>query len=141
MGTHSLVGARKLGYAKGSINTVATTALDFGTPNDIDLRGAIRHGERLLVVLESTTTGSTNTTAWSIQDANDNAGSFGTPAAAVTNALAGAALAGGTGDQQGVFEVVINPERPWLRVNMIRASGTTDTTQVTALVLAVPAGV
>lgn len=137
MGTRSLAGFRKLGYAKGSIATATTTALDFGTPNDIDLSGAIEHGERLLVVLTSTTAGTTDTTDWTIQDADDNAGSIGTPATAVTTVVAGTALTGGTGDRQSVVEVVVNPVRPWLRINMHRAAGTTDTTVVTALVLAV----
>lgn len=137
MGTRSLAGVRKLGYAKASINTVTTTNLDFGTPNDLDLSGAIEHGERVMVVLTSTTAGTTDTTSWSIQDADDNAGAIGTPATAVTSVVAGDALAGGTGDRQAVVEVVVNPERPWLRVRTTRAAGTTDTAVVTALVLAV----
>lgn len=141
MGTRSLAGMRKLGYAKISINTVTTTNLDFGTPNDLDLSGLLEHGERCMVVLTSTTAGATDTTSWSIQDADDNAGAIGTPATAVTSVVAGAALTGGTGDQQSVVEVTVNPERPWLRVRATRAAGTTDTTVVTALVVAVPARV
>lgn len=138
MAKRSLAGMRKLAYAKGSINSVATTALDFGTPNDIDLSGLLEHGERVMVVLTNTTAGTTDTTGWSIQDADDNNGAIGTPATAVTTVVAGASLAGGTGDQQSVVEVAVNPERPWLRIRMVRASGTNDTAVVTALVVAVP---
>lgn len=141
MGHRNLGGVRKLGYAKGSIATVTTDALDFGTPNDLYLPDLVEHGERVMVVLTSTTAGSTDTTSWTIQDADDDAGSIGTPATADTTVLDGAALAGGTGDQHSVVAVTVAPDRPWLRVNMVRAAGTADTTVVTALVLAVPPGV
>jgi len=141
MGHRTLGGVRKLGYAKGSIATVTTTALDFGTPNDLYLPDLIEHGERVMVVLTNTTGGTSDTTGWTIQDADDDDGSIGTPATAATTVVAGTALAGGTGDRQSVVEVTVNPERPWLRINTTRAAGTTDTTVVSALVLAVPANV
>lgn len=132
---------RVLGTAKGSIATVTTTALDFGTPNDIDLRSTDwARGCRLLLILRSTTAGTTDTTGWTVQDAPDNAGSIGTPATAVTSRVAGAtALTGGTGDQYMVLAITPQADRPWIRVNMTRASGTTDTTVVSAILIAVPA--
>lgn len=139
MAARTLAGIRKIGYAKGSIATAVTTALDFGTPNDINLDLLLEHGERLLLVLTSTTAGTADTTAITVQDADDNAGSIGTPATAVTTLVAGTALTGGTGDRQSIVELTLNPDRPWVRVNMVRASGTTDTTVVTATLLAVPA--
>ena len=134
---------RSLGSAKGSIATATTTALDFGTPNDIDLRtisGGWGRGCRLLLILRNTTAGSTDTTGWTVQDAPDNAGAIGTPATADTSIIAGAvALTGGTGDQYCVVAITPKADRPWLRVNMTRAAGTTDTTVVSAILLALPA--
>lgn len=132
----SIAGIREIAYAKGSINSVTTTALDFGTPNDIKLTDFLEHGERCLVVLTNTTAGTTDTTSWTIQDADDNAGSIGTPATATTTVVSGAALSGGTGDKRSVVEVTVNKNRPWLRINMVRGAGTTDTTVVTAAVWA-----
>jgi hypothetical protein len=133
----SIAGIREIAYAKGSIAAVATTALDFGTPNDVKLTDFLEHGERCLVVLKNTTAGTTDTTSWTVQDADDNAGSIGTPATAVTTVVTGTALSGGTGDKRSVVEVTVNKNRPWLRVNMVRGAGTTDTTVVTATVYAV----
>lgn len=130
---------RALGVAKGSIATVATTALDFGTPNDIDLRATSwSAGCRLLLILRNTTAGTTDTTNWTVQDAPDDDGSIGTPADAVTEVVAGATLAGGAGDQYSVVSVTPQDGRPWIRVNAHRAAGTTDTTVVSAVVLALP---
>jgi hypothetical protein len=129
----------RLGKAKGSIATVTTTAFNFGAPTDIDLRSTNwQAGCRLLVILHNTTPGTTDTTGWTIQDAPDNAGAIGTPAAAVTNVIAGA-LAGGTGDQYCVVAVTPQADRPWLRINLTRAAGTTDTVTGTVTVLALPA--
>jgi hypothetical protein len=141
MKNQTLSGLRVLGTAKGSIATATTTALDFGTPNDIDLRTTDwARGCRLLLILRNTTAGTTDTTGWTVQDADDNAGSIGTPATADTSIIAGAsALTGGTGDQYCVVAITPKAGRPWIRVNMTRASGTTDTTVVSAILLAVPA--
>lgn len=128
-----------LGTAKGSVSSVATAALDWGTPNDIDLRRTNwQAGCRLLLILRSTTGGTTDTTSWTVQDAPDNAGAIGTPATALTTVLAGDALAGGTGDRYSVVAITPQADRPWLRVNTVRASGTTDTTVVSAILLALP---
>jgi hypothetical protein len=141
MSANDLIGARLsgkvLGSAKGSIATATTTALDFGTPNDIDLANetGYKPGDRILVVADFSTAGTTDTTALLVQDAPDSSGSIGTPAAAVTD---GTALTGGTGDQYFVVGVKVQPGRPWLRVAAVRASGTTDTTVFQATVIAVP---
>lgn len=136
----TLEGVRRLGTSKGSIATATTTAFDFGTPNDLKIPDLanFEHGDRILIVLHNTTAGTTDTTAWTIQDAPDNAGSIGTPATADTKVLAGS-LAGGTGDQYCVVSVTPKSGRPWLRVNLTRASGTTDTVTGTVSVIAVPA--
>src|SRR5574342_532065 len=132
---------RRIGTAKASIATVTTTALDFGTPNDIDLRSTgWARGCRLLAILHLTTAGTTDTTGWTVQDAPDNAGSIGTPATALTNVIAGA-LAGGTGDQYCVVEITPQSDRPWLRFNVTRGAGTTDTTVGTVTLLALPASI
>lgn len=130
----------KLGSAKLSVATAATTAFDFGTPNDIKLGAAsgapgngYRAGDRVLVVVSSTTGGTTNAIAITVQDAADNAGSIGTPATATTDGT----LTGGTGDQQFVTMVQIKADRPWLRVNAVGV-GTTDTHLLTCTVYAVP---
>jgi hypothetical protein len=139
MRQETLDAIRVLGTAKGSIATVATTALDFGTPNDIDLRSTDwARGCRLMLIVRMTTAGTTDTTAVTVQDAADSSGSIGTPATAVTTAISGA-LAGGTGDRTLIFAITPQADRPWLRVNMVRASGTTDTTVVSAILLALPA--
>ena len=58
----------------------------------------------------------------------------------MTNVLAGtAALAGGTGDQYAVVEITPQAGRPWLRFNLHRAAGTTDTVVGTVTLLALPA--
>ena len=143
MRNQHLDGVRRVATAKASIATATTTAFDFGTPNDIDLRtvsGGWPAGCRLLAILHNTTAGTADTTDWTIQDAPDNAGAIGTPATAVTNVLAGtAALAGGTGDQYAVVEITPQAGRPWLRFNLHRAAGTTDTVVGTVTLLALPA--
>jgi hypothetical protein len=140
MRNQNLSGARRVGTAKASIATATTTAFDFGTPNDIDLRtvsGGWPAGCRLLAILHNTTAGTTDTTDWTIQDAPDSSGSIGTPATAVTTVLAGS-LSGGTGDQYCVVAITPQSGRPWLRFNLHRASGTTDTVVGTVTLLALP---
>lgn len=141
MPANDLIGARLsgkvLGSAKVSIATATTTAFDFGTPNDIDLasESAYSPGDRILVIADFSTAGTTDTTALVVQDAPDSSGSIGTPATAVTD---GTALTGGTGDQYFVVGVKLQAGRPWLRLAATRASGTTDTTVCQVTVLAVP---
>ena len=94
---------------------------------------------RLLVVLTASTAGTTDALTWVIQDADDSSGSIGTPATAVTSAVAGA-LSAGTGDDFSAFAVQVQPNRPWLRVSVTRV-GTTDTHVTHCSVYAVPNGV
>lgn len=141
MRNSSLDAIKLLGKTKGSIATATTTALDFGTPNDIDLRSTNwAAGCRLLLILDNTTAGTTDTTGWVIEDAPDSSGSIGTTAAAVTNVLSGA-LAGGTGDQYAVVEITPQADRPWIRVSLHRAAGTTDTVIGSAVLLGLPAAI
>ena len=138
MRNQNMDSVRVVGTAKASIATATTTALDFGTPNDIDLRSTDwARGCRLLLVLRLTTAGTADTTDWTVQDAPDSSGSIGTPATAVTSAVSGS-LAGGTSDQTAVIAITPQSGRPWLRVNVHRASGTTDTTVASAILLAIP---
>lgn len=133
-----------LGTAKLSIATATTTNFDFGTPNDINLASMIagepgngyRPGDRIVVVLDASTAGTTDTLSWSVQDAPDNAGSIGTPATAVTQGT----LTGGTGDEYAVVGVRVQAGRPWLRIRAT-STGATDTFVCQATVLAIPAAI
>lgn len=142
MGAMDLASARlvKIASAKLTVNSAATSAFDFGTPNDIKLGAAsgapgnaYRAGDRLLVVVTSTTAGTTNAISVSVQDAPDSGGSIGTPATAVTDGT----LTGGTGDQQFLTMVQVQDGRPWIRVNATGV-GTTDTHVLTCVVYGIP---
>jgi hypothetical protein len=132
---------RILGRAKVTINTATTTNFDFGTPNDINLAsdtagepGALYGpGDELLVVFDASTAGTTDTVSFSVQDAPDNAGAIGTPAAGVTSGT----LSGGTGDQYAVAGVRVQAGRPWLRCR-VTSTGATDTFVAQATVIALP---
>lgn len=136
MTSRELVAPRVLGTAVGSIATATTLNLDFGTPDDLKLAvgATFQPGDRLVVVITATTAGTTDSTSFSVQDAPDNAGSIGTPATAVTTTLPAAA----TGNQTVVAGIQLQPGRPWVRVRATRASGTTDTLVVRAVLLAIP---
>ena|ERR1700742_4133343 len=125
---------RILGQAKVTINTATTTNFDFGTPDDINLAALAnyKHGDKLLVIFSATTAGTTDTVSFSVQDANDSAGSIGTPATAVTDGT----LTGGTGDRRTLTAVQIQPGRPWIRCR-VTSTGATDTFVASALVCAV----
>lgn len=127
-----------IGSSKVTIATATTTSFDFGTPDDINLATVAGYtpGDRILVVLTASTAGTTDALTWVIQDADDSSGSIGTPATAVTSAVAGA-LAAGTGDDYSAFAVQVQPNRPWLRVRVTRV-GTTDTHVTHCSVYAVP---
>jgi hypothetical protein len=133
-----LAGLKMLGSSKVTINSATTTAFDFGTPNDLDLSALADYapGDRVMVVLTASTAGTTDALTWVIQDADDNAGSIGTPATAVTSVVEGA-LSAGTGDDFSVFAVTVQHGRPWLRVSVTRV-GTTDTHVTHCTVYAVP---
>lgn len=130
---------RVLGTGSLSIATVTTTNADFGTPDDINLEalaaaGTYKPGDRILVMFRATTAGTTDSTAFSVQDAPDNgSGAIGTPATAETDGT----LTGGTSNQTAVVAVKVKAGRPWLRFRATRASGTTDTHLVSVVVLAV----
>lgn len=138
MPANDLIGSRfkVLGSAKVTISTATTTSFDFGTPDDLNLAALANYspGDRIVAIFDSSTAGTTDTTAFVVQDAPDNAGAIGTPADAIVDA----SLAGGTGDRYAVVGVRLQPGRPWLRFRATRAAGTTDTTVVQCTVLAVP---
>lgn len=124
-----------LGSAKVTIATATTTPFDFGTPDDLNLAALANYkpGDRIVAIFDNSGTGSTDTTSWTVQDAPDSSGSIGTPATAVTSG----SMTGGTGDRYAVVGVRVQAGRPWLRFNITRASGTTDTIigQVTVLAI------
>jgi hypothetical protein len=131
--------ARVVGTATASIATATTVNLDFGTPDDIKLApgaaATVRPGDRLICVITATTAGTTDSTSFSVQDAPDSSGSIGTPAAADTGTYTFPAAA--TGNQYLAVPVKVKAGRPWIRVRATRASGTTDTLVVRAVLLAV----
>jgi len=137
----NLAGAKLVASATQSITDATTTAYDFGTPNDIDLRNSANydHGDRLLVVFSATTAGTTSALTHVIADAPDSSGSIGTPAAAVTSVVAGA-LAAGTGNDFSAFAVKVQPGRPWLRISAT-LDDATDTLVCNCMVFAVPSNV
>lgn len=118
----------------------ATTAFDFGTPNDIDLRTTdFKPGDRVLIVISALrASGTTSTLSFTVQDANDNAGSFGTPATAVTDGTLPSFAADTTGHQYGVVAVKVQNGRPWIRVNAVHGTSGTDSFQCHCTVLGVP---
>ena len=136
MTARDMVDARVIGTASGSIATATTLNLDFGTPDDVKLAAGatFKPNDRLLCVVTATTAGTTDATSFSVQDAPDNAGNIGTPAAADTGSYTFPAAA--TGNQYLVFPVRIQSGRPWIRVRATRASGATDTLVVRAVLLA-----
>lgn len=132
MSSRELVAPRTLATMTASIATVTTTNLT------ADVKVAVganyQPNDRLVLVITGSTAGTTDATSFDVQDAPDNAGSIGTPAAAVTTTLPAAA----TGNQYVVIGVRLQPNRPWIRVRTTRAAGTTDTLVVRAVLLAVP---
>lgn len=123
---------RVVGTSTGSIATATTVNLT----NDFNLNTLLgtnfRPLDRIIIVIRATTAGTTDATSFSVQDANDNAGSIGTPATAITTTIPAAA----TGNQTVLIGVQLQSGRPWLRIRAVRASGTTDTLAVSAVVLA-----
>lgn len=132
MTSRELAVPRTLATFTASIATVTTTNLT------ADVKVAVganyQPNDRLFLVITGSTAGSTDSTSFDVQDAPDNAGSIGTPAAAVTSAIPAAAA----GNQYVVIGVKLQPGRPWIRVRTTRAAGTTDTLVVRAVLLAVP---
>jgi hypothetical protein len=132
MTARELVLPRLVGTSTGSIATATTVNLS----NDFNLNTLLgtnfRPLDRIVIVIRATTAGTTDATSFSVQDANDNAGSIGTPATAITTTIPAAA----TGNQTVLIGVQLQSGRPWLRIRAVRASGTTDTLAVSAVVLA-----
>lgn len=128
-----------------TIATPSTVAVDFGTPNDIDLRalvksGASEPGSRIVVVITAQRrSGTTSALTPSIQDAPDNAGNIGTPAAHIPSGDLATMVAGDAGPKQWIVSVTPISDRPWLRVNLTHASGT-DTFDVTVTVFQLDKG-
>lgn len=137
---YDMAAMTKIASSKVTIATATTTSFDFGTPDDINLATVAGYtaGDRVLVVLTASTAGTTDSLTWVIQDAPDSSGSIGTPATAVTSAVAGA-LAATTGDDYSAFAVQVQPNRPWIRVR-VTSSGATDTFVTHCSVYAVPNG-
>lgn len=137
MGTsREKVAPRVLATGTASIATATTVNVDFGTPDDMWVKpGAnFKPGDRLVAVITASTAGTTDATSFSVQDAPDSSGSIGTPAAADTTTLPAAAA----GNQYVVAGIRLQPGRPWIRVRATRASGTTDTLVIRAVLLAIP---
>ena len=137
MTSRELVKPRVLATGTASIATATTTALDFGTPDDINVAVGTNYkpGDRLVLVITANSTGSTDANDFIVLDAPDSSGSIGATAAAVLDRSLVAAAAG---SQSVVYGVRLQVGRPWIRVQVHRASGTTDTTKVVAVLLAVP---
>lgn len=137
---YDMAAITKIAQSKVTIATATTTSFDFGTPDDINLAALSGYtpGDRVLVVLTASTAGTTDSLTWVLQDAPDSSGSIGTPATAVTSAVAGA-LAAGTSDDYSAFAVQVQPNRPWLRIR-VTSSGATDTFVTHCSVYAVPNG-
>lgn len=144
MTTRSLVGleTKILASSKITIAAPATTAFDFGTPDNIYLptvaSGAFKNGDKILLVCAASTGGTTSTLTWVVQDADDSAGSIGTPATAITDST-GSTLAGGTGDDFRLVGVQLQSGRPWLKVSVTHATAT-DSFVCHCMVLAIPGG-
>src|SRR5688572_32333462 len=136
-----MAGATLIASATQSITEATTTAYDFGTPNDINLATVSGYspGDRIFVVFSATTAGTTSVLTHGISDADDSSGSIGTPAAAVTSAVAGALVAG-TGNDFSAFAVKVQPGRPWLRISAT-LDDATDTVVCNCMVFAVPSNV
>lgn len=132
MTSKELVAPKKLATFTASIATATTT--NFTTDVKVAPGTNYAPGDRLVLVITASTAGTTDSSSFSVQDADDNAGSIGTPATAVTTTLPAAA----TGNQYLVVGIKLQPGRPWIRVRVTRASGTTDTLVCRAVLLAVP---
>lgn len=133
---------REIASATQTIASNGTVAFDFGTPNDINLAGNTnyKHGDRVLVVLSAKrAAGTTSTLTFTIQDADDNAGSIGTPATAATvGAVPAFAADSGAVDQSVAIALQVKSDRPWLRVNAVHGVAGTDSFQCHCTVFAVP---
>ena len=146
MGARELLGGCVVLASAGlTIAANATTAFDFGTPNDIYLpavaSNGYKSGMRLLLVLSDIrAAGTTSSLGYSVQDADDTDGgtTIGTPATAVTDgtSLTHTIAASHT----KVVGIAVQTGRPWLRVNAIHGTAGTDSYQCHAVLLGIPGG-
>lgn len=115
---------RLLGHARLSITDATTSFFDFGTPDNISLLNNANYkpGDRIMVNITTDSDGTTDTITAVIQDADDNAGSIGTPATATTSGT----LLMGSGDKAACYGVQVKSGRPWLKIG-VTESGATDT--------------
>lgn len=120
---------RLLGVGKVTISTATTS--NFTPDINLAANANYKHGDKLLVVFTSTSASSSSTVSFVVQDAPDNAGSIGTPAAATTDGV----LTGGTGDQRAHTFVRVKSDRPWLRCRVTNSG--TDAHVATVAVYAV----
>lgn len=138
----NLDGLTLIANASQVIAANATTAFDFGTPNDVDLVNEtdFDHMDRLMLVISATrAAGTTSTLTFTVQDAPDSAGSIGTPATAVVNGTVPTFAAdSGAINQAAVLAIKIQPGRPWIRVNAVHGTAGTDSFQCHASLYAVP---
>lgn len=135
-----MAGATVLGVDTLILTDATETNFDFGTPDDINLATETGYtpGDRILVVFAGRAAAAQTTDAvvWAVYDAADNAGSIGTPAAAVTSVIDGA-LIGAVTEDTLVIAVKVQPGRPWIRCSA-DMQGTTDDYHVSCIVMAVP---
>ena len=138
-----MAGATVLGVDTLILTDATETNFDFGTPDDINLatNAGYSPGDRILVVFAGRAAAAQTTDAvtWAVYNAADNAGSIGTPAAAVTSVVDGA-LVGAVTEDTLVIAVKVQPGRPWIRCSA-DMQGTTDDYHVSCIVLAVPSNV
>lgn len=136
MTSRELVKPRVLAQGAASIATATTTAFDFGTPDDVLVAVGANYqpSDRLVLVITADTAGTTDVNDFIVLDAPDSAGSIGATAAAATTTLP----AGAAGAQSVAIGIKLQAGRPWLRVQVHRAAGTTDTVKCRAVLLAVP---
>lgn len=129
-------------HASQVIAANATTAFDFGTPNDIDLRDTpFEPGDRVLLLITATrAAGSTSTLTFTVQDApDDGSGGIGTPGTAVTSGTVPSfATDSGAVHKAAMVTVKLQPDRPFLRVNAVHGVAGTDSFQCHCSVIGVP---
>lgn len=118
----------------------ATTAMDFGTPDDINLAaGGYKPGDRVLLCLSAVrAAGTTSSITFTVQDADDSSGSIGTPATATTVGTIPSMSAATAGAVAGIVSVTVKPGRPWIRVNMVHGTAGTDSFSCSCSVIGVP---
>lgn len=134
-----LAGLKVLGFATAILTDGTETNFDFGTPNDLDLSALpeYQNGDRIMVAFAGRAAAAQNTDAvtWAVYDADDDAGSIGTPAAATLSVIEGA-LVGAVTEDVCVVAVDLQYGRPWLRCSA-DMQGTTDDYHVSCTVFAV----